>query len=191
MKYIFGLILVLFLIGCYRAPKINEDVENMMDQEFILDSLVRSDTLGDLSAFQNRINYIVIHTFASKDGRPWTRKEMDNLWKSYGWSRGGYHMVIQPNGDWTIDMPVVDEFLSYEEIRNGVKYHNHESIHLSWIGGYSGKDTRTEAQRLGMLYMVKMLKAILPNAEVIGHTEFPGVSKSCPNFDASEEYSGI
>lgn len=70
---------------------------------------------------------------------------------------------------------------------NGVKGHNHDSVHISYIGGIDKagkpKDTRTPEQIASMIALIKMLKEIYPDADVLGHRDFPGVKKACPSFD--------
>lgn len=70
---------------------------------------------------------------------------------------------------------------------NGVKGHNKDSVHISYIGGIDKqgkpKDTRTPEQITSMIALIKMLKEIYPDADVLGHRDFPGVKKACPSFD--------
>lgn len=133
------------------------------------------------------IKYIVIHCTASQ---PTTTKEaIINYWKNtLKWKTVGYHRLIDANG-------VIHELAKYEQVTNGVKGYNSESIHFSYIGGIdeSGrpKDTRTIKQKESLLYLVKQAKKQFPNAIVQGHKDFKGVAKACPSFDAKSEYKDI
>jgi N-acetylmuramoyl-L-alanine amidase len=133
------------------------------------------------------IKYIVIHCSASN---PTTTKEaIINYWKNtLKWKTVGYHRLIDANG-------VVHELAKYEQVTNGVKGYNSESIHFSYIGGIdeSGrpKDTRTIKQKESLLYLVKQAKKQFPNAIVQGHKDFKNVAKACPSFDAKSEYKDI
>ena len=133
------------------------------------------------------IKYIVIHCTASQ---PNTKKEaILSYWKNtLKWRSVGYHRLIDANG-------VIHELAKYEQITNGVKGYNSESIHFSYIGGIdeSGrpKDTRTLKQKESLLYLVKQAKKQFPNAIVQGHKDFKGVAKACPSFDAKNEYKAI
>ena len=40
-----------------------------------------------------------------------------------------------------------------------------------------------------MLGLLKDLKARYPDAIIQGHRDFPNVKKSCPRFDAKDEYN--
>ena len=69
-----------------------------------------------------------------------------------------------------------------------MKGHNHDSINISYIGGIDAKgkptDNRTKEQKQAMAELVAKLIAKFPNAEVLGHRDFPNVAKACPCFDA-------
>jgi N-acetylmuramoyl-L-alanine amidase len=133
------------------------------------------------------IKYIVIHCTASQ---PNTKKEaILSYWKNtLKWKTVGYHRLIDANG-------VIHELAKFEQITNGVKGYNSESIHFSYIGGIdeSGrpKDTRTLKQKESLLYLVKQAKKQFPNAIVQGHKDFKGVAKACPSFEAKNEYKTI
>jgi N-acetylmuramoyl-L-alanine amidase len=133
------------------------------------------------------IKYIVIHCTATQ---PNTKKEaILNYWKNtLKWKTVGYHRLIDANG-------VIHELAKYEQITNGVKGYNSESIHFSYIGGIDElgrpKDTRTIKQKESLLYLVKQAKKQFPNAIVQGHKDFKGVVKACPSFDAKSEYKAI
>ena len=133
------------------------------------------------------IKYIVIHCSASQ---PNTKKEaIINYWKNtLKWKTVGYHRLIDANG-------VIHELAKYEQVTNGVKGYNSQSIHFSYIGGIdqSGrpKDTRTIKQKESLLYLVKQAKKQFPNAIVQGHKDFKNVAKACPSFDAKSEYKDI
>lgn len=132
------------------------------------------------------IKYIVIHCTATQ---PNTKKEaILNYWKNtLKWKTVGYHRLIDANG-------IVHELANYEQVTNGVKGYNSQSIHFSYIGGIdeSGrpKDTRTIKQKESLLYLVKQAKKQFPNAIVQGHRDF-GANKACPSFDAKSEYKDI
>ncbi len=132
------------------------------------------------------IKYIVIHCTATQ---PNTKKEsILSYWKNtLKWKSVGYHRLIDANG-------VIHELAKYEQITNGVKGYNSNSIHFSYIGGIdeSGrpKDTRTLKQKESLLYLVKQAKKQFPNAIIQGHRDF-GANKACPSFEAKNEYKAI
>lgn len=128
------------------------------------------------------INNIVIHctatvNYASVDA-------IKRYWKqNRGWKYPGYHYMIDKYG-------TVHNLLPEELPSNGVKGHNHDSVHVSYIGGVDGngktKDTRTELQKYALASMVYSLKVKYPGAQILGHRDFEGVHKDCPSFDVKK-----
>ena len=133
-----------------------------------------------------KIDYIVIHCTATQ---PTAKKEsILNYWKNtLKWKSVGYHRLIDANG-------VIHELAKYEQVTNGVKGYNSNSIHFSYIGGVdeynNPKDTRTLKQKESLLYLIKQAKQQFPDAIVQGHRDF-GVNKACPSFNAKKEYENI
>ena len=95
------------------------------------------------------IKYIVIHCTATS---PDTKKEsILNYWKNVlKWKSAGYHKLIDKFG-------IIHELAKYEQVTNGVKGYNSNSIHFSYIGGVDEvgkpKDTRTPKQKESLLYL--------------------------------------
>ena len=133
------------------------------------------------------ISWIVIHCTATQ---PTAKKEsILNYWKNtLKWKTVGYHRLIDANG-------IIHELAKYEQVTNGVKGYNSNSIHFSYIGGVdeynNPKDTRTLKQKESLLYLIKQAKQQFPDAIVQGHKDFKGVAKACPSFNAKKEYENI
>ncbi len=140
------------------------------------------------------INYLVVHCTATPVTA--TIESIRQYWaNSLKWKNPGYHYIIQRDG--TI-VPINAE----ENISNGVKGFNHNSIHISYIGGidenYHPLDNRTDAQKESLYRKLKELAAKYPDAEILGHRDFspdkngdgiiepPEWIKSCPSFDVKE-----
>lgn len=133
------------------------------------------------------INNIAIHCTATpQDTRV---QSILDYWKrpvrqgGAGWKNPGYHYLVESNG-------VIHHLLPEDKVSNGVRGHNHDSIHISYIGGVDEKgkpkDTRTTQQIAAMFRLLVMLKAKYPGATIKGHRDFEGVSKACPSFDVGE-----
>lgn len=121
------------------------------------------------------IKYIVFHCTATDQSA--TIENIKRYWKEkLGWKNPGYHFIIEPSGNVTQLHPL-------DEIANGVKGYNSNSIHISYIGGLM-KDDRTPGQITAQKALLRGLLSMFPGAEVIGHKDFPRVTKSCPRFDA-------
>ncbi len=134
-----------------------------------------------------KIDYIVVHCTAT----PITVKVQSilNYWKVIlKWRNPGYHFLIDRFG-------VVHAIHPIDKIANGVRGYNHNSIHVSCIGGQTNKgkfmDTRTNEQKISLFNTLMNLRARFPNAIIQGHRDFKGVKKLCPLFDAKEEYKNI
>ena len=123
------------------------------------------------------IKYIVLHCTATPKNT--TVKSILNHWRNVlGWKSPGYHYIITPNGTEV-------QLSEISKQTNGVKGYNKNSIHISYIGGQFADD-RTEDQKRTMAELVRKLRVIYPKAEILGHCDFPGVKKLCPNFNVKQ-----
>lgn len=148
------------------------------------------------------ITRIFVHCTASWQEST-TEKSLRAEFKAKGWKQPGYHYVVKPDGT-IIDM------LPENEVANGVKGYNANSIHVSWIGGLmrAGKailpcDNRTPAQKQALYDLLSELKAKYKGATIMGHRDISpdknhnGVVdpweriKQCPCFDAMVEYKDL
>ena len=107
-----------------------------------------------------------------------------NYWKKEReWKNPGYHFLVDAAG-------MVSQLQPLEKPTNGVKGHNKHSIHIGYIGGKvpggTYDDTRTDEQYVAMSGLVKALHGVFPEAKILGHRDFEGVSKACPAFEVAE-----
>ena len=128
------------------------------------------------------IKYIVVHCTATSPDTE--KKAILNYWKNVlKWKNVGYHLLIDKFG-------IVHELAKYEQVTNGVKGYNSNSIHVSYIGGIDEngkpKDTRTPNQKYTLEVILSDLKKKFPKAIIQGHRDFKGVNKACPSFDVKE-----
>lgn len=137
---------------------------------------------------KREIDYIAIHSTATQ---PDTKVEsILNYWKEVlKWNNPGYHILIDRFG---VDHQLQD----FDKIANGVRGFNHNSIHISYIGGvdkeFKPKDTRTDAQKVSIMNAIyDVFKYAGYDLQILGHRDFPNVKKACPSFDAKEEYKWI
>ncbi|MGY3054378.1 N-acetylmuramoyl-L-alanine amidase [Pedobacter sp. UYEF25] len=124
-----------------------------------------------------QINYIVLHC---TDGPPnQSTAEILHYWKTVnGWKSPGYHFEINADGSF-------EQLLPIEQVANGVKGHNQNSVHISYKGGQKGIDTRTCGQIQTQIKLINDMRVKFPNAKILGHRDFAGVTKSCPSFDVA------
>lgn len=132
------------------------------------------------------INKIIVHCSATPEGRDINAATIDSWHKERGWSGIGYHYVIKLDGS-------IEYGRDINKTGAHVKGHNKGSIGICYIGGcdanMNAKDTRTPEQKESLLLLLKTLKKMHPVATIHGHNEFS--SKSCPSFNANEEYCSI
>lgn len=128
------------------------------------------------------IKYIVVHCTAGNPKA--TPKDVLAEFRNKGWKHPGYHYIVTQDGK-------IHNLTPDNDVANGVRGYNTCSLHVAWTGGMDGKDTRTEAQKAGLRTILHILRAKYPDAKIQGHRDFPGVRKTCPNFDAITEYAKI
>lgn len=133
------------------------------------------------------IKYLVVHCTATPQST--TIQQIENYWKNVlNWKNKGYHFIIEPNGK-------INNITPIEDIANGVKGHNLNAIHISYIGGIDRNnkpiDNRTYAQKQSLIYILRDLSRKFTNITILGHRDFKGVKKACPCFNAIPEYHDI
>lgn len=135
-----------------------------------------------------RIKYIVIHCTATKQGYPFSAKDVDRWHRSKGWNGIGYNYVIGLDGK-------IENGRDVDRVPAHVKGYNSNSIGVVYVGGLDknmkAKDTRTPLQKKSILNILKELRKLYPDAIIQGHRDFPRVAKACPCFDAKPEYKKI
>lgn len=157
-----------------------------------------------------QIKYIVVHCQAGTG----TLESMQKYWKeSLDWNSPGYHRWVDFDG-------TIHELQNYNKPSNGVAGFNSECLHVCYRGGialknaadkkYVAQDTRTQAQKDGLLKVILDMQIWLhnngndmQNVMILGHYHFSTDQnkngaiesweriKECPSFDAYAEYSFI
>ncbi|WP_165026833.1 N-acetylmuramoyl-L-alanine amidase [Dysgonomonas sp. ZJ279] len=130
-----------------------------------------------------KIDKIILHCSATKEGQDFKVADIDKWHKAQGWAGIGYHYVIYLDG-------TIHEGRNENEIGAHVQGHNSNSIGVCYIGGVDAKgnpkDTRTDVQKVALIALVEELKEKYPNATIHGHNEF--AAKACPSFDVRKEF---
>ena len=129
-----------------------------------------------------KINEIIIHCSATKEGMDFNAKDIDRWHKQRGFKKIGYHYVIKLDG-------TVEKGRGLEEVGAHCTNHNRNSIGICYVGGLDKagkpKDTRTQAQKEALWNLLRILLCKYPTANVHGHNEF--ANKACPCFDVQKE----
>lgn len=130
------------------------------------------------------INKIILHCSATKEGKNFTVKDIDEWHRQRGFKCIGYHFVIYLDG-------TVHKGRDESEVGAHCSGHNSFSIGICYIGGLDAngkpKDTRTDKQKAAIKSLVAELKLKYPDATIHGHNEF--ANKACPCFDVKKEFT--
>lgn len=130
-----------------------------------------------------KIDKIIIHCSATKEGLKFHVSDIDRWHKAKGYKSVGYHYFITIDGE-------IESGRDEEEVGAHCKGQNKNSIGICYCGGLDSegkpKDTRTPPQRAAMYLLLGILKLKYPDATIHGHNEF--ANKACPSFNVQEEY---
>ena len=125
-------------------------------------------------------NYIAVHAADTYRDMDIGLAEIDQWHRAKGWSGCGYHYVIRRDG--TLET-------GREMYSSGahVKGFNHNSIGICMVGGKASdggpEDNFTIGQYDTLAALLYQLTGLFPDAEVLGHRNFPKVTKACPCFN--------
>lgn len=128
-----------------------------------------------------KINEIIVHCTATKEGRNFGVKDVDRWHKERGFKCIGYHYLILLDGTVAPGRPL-------DQIGAHTTGHNAYSIGICYVGGLDkngkAKDTRTSEQKLAMYKLIYDLLQCYPKARVGVHAEF--ANKACPCFSREQ-----
>ncbi|MEP9397932.1 N-acetylmuramoyl-L-alanine amidase [Mesorhizobium sp. KR2-14] len=133
------------------------------------------------------ISEIIIHCAATPEGKDFTVDHIRAWHKARGFSDIGYHYVVYRDGRVMVGRPV-------GQVGAHVEGRNTGTVGVSYIGGVSSdgktaKDTRTDAQRASLLWLVAQLVSKHRGIrKVSGHNEY--AAKACPSFDVRKDALG-
>lgn len=143
-------------------------------------------------SFKQRANttHIVVHCSATRPSQDIGAAEIDKWHKQKRWFAIGYHMVIRRNGKVETGRPI-DAIGAHAENFNSV------SVGVVLIGGVSETNVNkaesnfTDEQFESLIRVLRKLKGLYPDVEILGHRDLPKVKKDCPSFDVREWLSTI
>lgn len=139
-----------------------------------------------LKAQKRTINEIIVHCTATPEGRDYTVEQIREQHKSQGWNDIGYHYVVYRDGS-------IHEGRDVNTAGAHCNGHNAHSIGVVYVGGCDKamrpKDTRTDAQKESLYFLLKVLKRHYPQTTIHGHNEY--ANKACPSFNVKTEYEDL
>lgn len=134
-----------------------------------------------------RITEIIIHCTATPEGRDVSVDTIRGWHIGQGWKDIGYHWVVGLDG---VPRPGRPE----AQVGSHVAGHNTGTLGVVYVGGVAAdaktpKDTRTPAQRAGLLTIARALISRYPTiTKVTGHNQY--AAKACPSFDVRKDELG-
>ncbi len=160
-----------------------------------------------LKKSKRRIDLIVVHCTATREGLDMTVDQIRKEHKAQGWSDIGYHYVVDLKGNVHLgrDVDIAGAHASG---------YNAHSIGVVYVGGLENdphknyanlkaKDTRTDSQKATLLSLLMDLRRLYPDAKILGHRDLsPDKNgngsiepsewiKQCPCFDAKLAYRNV
>ncbi len=137
---------------------------------------------------QRKITTIAVHCSATPEGKHFTAKDIDSWHRGQGWNEIGYNAVVLLDG-------TTEAGRDEAKVPSHAAGFNANSIAVCYIGGVGAngkpKDTRTPEQKVALMRWLTEKKAQYPGAKILGHSDYPGVKKACPSFNAKAEYSTL
>ncbi len=129
-----------------------------------------------------KLTEIIIHCSATKEGIPYTVKDIRHWHTSQGYKDIGYHYVIHLDGS-------VHEGRPLDQVGAHCFGHNTSSVGICYVGGLDEnrypKNTMTPAQEESLIQLIKSLKDQYPTIiQLHGHNEY--ANKACPCFDVQK-----
>lgn len=128
-----------------------------------------------------KINEIIIHCSATKEGQKVTVADIERWHIERGFRSIGYHFVIYADGSVHVGRRL-------EEVGAHCTGHNSYSIGVCYIGGLDrngkAKDTRTDAQKKAMAALLHELCGQFGKVSIVPHNKY--ANKECPCFDVDK-----
>ena len=135
------------------------------------------------------ITLIVIHCSAVRPDQTSSSAQIDTWHRKQGWKLGiGYHYVVRRDGEIEPGRP---EYMVGAHCLN----HNAHSIGVCYEGGLNIRgqpaDTRTEAQKAALRWLLRQLHRAYPKALIVGHHDL-NPQKACPCIEnVAKEYADL
>jgi N-acetylmuramoyl-L-alanine amidase len=127
------------------------------------------------------VRFITLHCSATRPNQVAGVREIRQWHRKRGFSDIGYHFVVRRDG-------TVERGRPLTQMGAHVQGWNEANIGICLEGGidddWKPANNFTRAQWRALKPLVVGLKAKAKRAKVVGHRDFPGVSKACPCFDA-------
>ena len=134
------------------------------------------------------IDTIIVHASATRPSMDIGAGTIRKWHKARGWSDIGYHWVIRRDG-------IVEPGRPLARPGAHTRGHNRTSIGICLIGGVDVDNapdanfTRSQYESLERVIRGSIATANGSITTILGHRDFPGVTKACPCFNVSTWWS--
>lgn len=129
----------------------------------------------------SQIRYLTIHCAATPEGRD-VKAATISQWDQDKFGQTSYHFVVELDGRYV-------RTLADHQRGAHTGGANTGNIGICYVGGVDAamraKDTRTAAQKRGLLTLIRTYRQRFPGIIIRGHRDWPGVAKACPSFDVA------
>lgn len=126
------------------------------------------------------IKAITVHCSATPPTSNIGVSDITRWHRSRGFLKIGYHYVIRRDG-------TVEKGRADTEVGAHVQWHNRGNLGICLVGGVNDNqepdNNFTQEQMESLTKLLKELKGKYPQADILGHRDWPGVAKACPCFD--------
>lgn len=129
-----------------------------------------------------KIDHITVHCSATRPSQDIGVKEIKRWHIKRGFSDVGYHYIIRRDGSIEAGRP--------EHVTGAhVRWQNTGNLGVCLVGGVSEDDVDvpennfTDKQWATLKNLLRRLHLKYPNADILGHRDWPDVKKACPSFD--------
>lgn len=224
------IVLISSLVAACSTSESNEavilNIEIPVEESLDAKIVIETDTLADDEKLEEatqivssvetvrgyEVKYLAIHCTASPPSQRMDGISTREWWrKARGWSKWGYHVVFHRDGRIVICNPKfqLDGIMMPEEMVNGVRTMNRETISIAYVGGVSEKiverrngiyerlpeDNMTTEQYYAMRGFLQAVQSAIPNIQIGGHRDFIALTKlpykACPSFEVSGKFGDI
>ena len=155
----------------------------------------------------NKVDAIIIHCSATREGQDIGAKEIDAMHKQRGFNGIGYHYVVRLDGK--VEKGRNETAIGAHCNTKGFskESYNRHSIGICYVGGLDkagkAKDTRTPEQKAALIDLINDICKRYPIVELLGHRDTsPDKNgsgeiepcefiKMCPCYDVRAEYGTV
>lgn len=126
------------------------------------------------------VRFLTVHCAATPEGRD-VKAATISKWDIAKFGQVSYHWVIEIDGTAVRTLKDTEKGAHVGKANSG-------NIGICYVGGVMEgsmlpKDTRTHEQKKALRTLIRTYQERYPGIKILGHRNWPGVTKACPSFD--------